>query len=167
MELYIIENYKEIYPEQRGSDLTDALIKQCLTDYGLKNPKIIRTNEGKPYTDSKIDGRNIYFSVSHSAGYFVCVIDDVEIGIDVQAIRNVSAEKISNRYFTDKERDYMSHNGREGFFSLWTRKEAYSKLIGTGLREVIKGSEVVDRDDLLFIDMQLEKNVFCSICMWK
>lgn len=159
MELYIIENYKERYPDLKGSILTDQLIKDCLMKYGMQSAQVLRTPKGKPYVSG------VHLSVSHGGNYFVCIIADKPVGIDVQEVRKVAADKIAGRYFTEAEIKYMEENKESGFFVLWTRKEAYSKLTGEGLAEVIKGTEVLERRDVEFTDFQLEDGVWCSYCI--
>lgn len=114
--------------------------------------------------DSGADGE-IHVSASHSGRYFLCLVSDSPVGVDVQQERRTAAEKISARYFTDREQQYVRKNGDDGFFRLWTRKEAYSKYTGLGMEEIMKGTEVVGRDDVEFFDFQLEKGIYCSCCM--
>jgi len=160
MELYIIENYKERYPDLKGSDLTNELIKDCLTEYGIQDPKVLRTAKGKPYVES-----DVHLSVSHSGDYFICIIADKPVGIDVQERKSNKASKIAERYFSDLEREYVEENGENGFFTVWTRKEAYSKMTGEGLAEIIRGTEVLDRDDVIFTDFHLGDGIWCSYCI--
>lgn len=166
MELYIIEDFRDCFPELQGSALTDALIMDCIEAYGICNAKVCRTEKGKPYVE--IDGgkdTSVFVSVSHSGDYFLCLVADVPVGIDVQHARRVKVQRISSRYFTSKEQQYMEAHGEAGFFTLWTRKEAYSKYVGTGLEEILRGTEVLDREDVTFLDFQLEKGVYCSCCI--
>lgn len=164
MELYIIENYKDIYPDLKGSGLTDELIRDCLEEYGMEKPQVLRASKGKPYVN--FGGKEkVHLSVSHSGSFFVCIIADKPVGIDLQEERKVSSEKIAKRYFSDKERQYMDEHGDKGFYILWTRKEAYSKLTGDGLAEVIRGIDVLDRDDVEFTDFQLGDGLWCSYCI--
>lgn len=172
MELYIIENYKDRYPELKGSSLTDMLIKDCLKECGVKKPQLLRTDKGKPYiergsscTSENEKSQDLHLSVSHSGEYFLCIIADRPVGIDVQERKDSNAEKIANRYFTDLEKEYVKENGENGFFTVWTRKEAYSKLTGEGLAEIIRGTEVLEREDVVFTDFQLEDGVWCSYCI--
>ena len=159
MELYIIENYKEKYPSLKGSHLTDELIKECLAEYGIQSTQVLRTAKGKPYVPG------VHLSVSHGGNYFVCIISDKPVGIDVQERRKVAANKIAARYFSDDEKRFVEKEGEVGFFKLWTRKEAYSKLTGEGLAELIKGTEIINRKDVEFTDFQLEDGVWCSYCV--
>lgn len=162
MELYIIENYKEYFPDLKGRMLTDELIKECLDDYGVQTSQVLRTEKGKPYIED-----NIHLSVSHSGTYFVCVISELPVGIDIQEKRKSNIYKIAERYFTDKEREHIEEYGEEGFFMLWCRKEAYSKFTGNGIAEMMKGTDVLERDDVDFTDFLLEDGVYCSYCIKK
>jgi len=161
MEIYIIEKYKEWYPQMKGSELTDVLIKDCLEEYGVQDPQVMRTPKGKPY----VELCDTYLSVSHSGEYFLCIIAERPVGIDVQERKNSNSDKIAERYFTEREKSFIRDNGENGFFTVWTRKEAYSKLTGEGIAEIIRGTEVIDREDVIFTDFQLEDGVWCSYCI--
>lgn len=173
MEIYIIEDYKEKYQNIKGRELTDILIKDCLEEYGVINPKILRTPKGKPYIDVHVEfssecplqGDEVHFSVSHSGKYFLCVIADKNVGIDIQDKRKAATGKIANRYFNEDEIQFIEESGEEAFFYIWARKEAYSKYTGRGLEELMKGTPILDRDDVDFIDFQLEEGMWCSCCI--
>lgn len=162
MELYVFENYKGLFPELEGSELTDQLIKEALIEHGAEMNEVLRTAKGKPYVDGEI-----FISVSHSENHFVCLIGEKNVGVDIQKERNANITKISSRYFTDNECEYVRNAGAEGFFRLWTRKEAYCKYTGLGLEEILKGTSVLEREDVEFFDFQLEKGLYCSCCMEK
>lgn len=174
MELYVIENYRESYPQRKGSHLTDALISDCLLEAGFGDMEILRTDKGKPYVKSKKDiwessaeKQEIHISVTHSGVYFACAVADCPVGVDLQERRRANVEGISRRYFSEREQEYVKTFGEKGFFTIWTRKEAYSKLTGLGLEELMKGTEVLDRKDVDFFDFQLEDGVYCSCCIMK
>lgn len=162
MKLYIYDNYKELFPELAGKELTDILIKKALEEYGVSVDMIYRTGKGKPYVDE-----DVFFSVSHSGKHFVCLISEKPVGVDIQKERRADVVKISHRYFSIEERVYVDEAGSEGFFLLWTRKEAYCKYTGRGLEEILKGTSVLDREDVEFFDFQLEKGLYCSCCIEK
>lgn len=173
IEIYVIENYKEMYPDLSGSQLTDACILDCLTACNLckcQPAEIKRTEKGKPYVNSEPGTQGlteIHISVSHSGEYFVCAVADIPIGIDVQKTQKANMERISRRYFSPPERAYIEEHGEKGFFTIWTRKEAYSKYTGLGLEEIMKGTEILGREDVEFLDFQLEEGMYCTCCMRK
>lgn len=164
MKLYIYEDYDSRYPKLKGSDLSDRLMMDALGDYGIKNITILRTDKGRPYIR---DCSDIYISASHSGNIFVCLIGDVPLGVDVQEERRVKSKEIALRFFSEKERTYVENEGSDGFFRLWTRKEAYSKLTGLGLEEIMKKTPVLERENVIFSDFRLDNGMYCSCCMLK
>lgn len=164
MELYIFENYRDIFPELEGKRLTEALMKEALCEWGCFDAVILRSEKGKPYVKNHSE---IYISASHSGSYFVCLIGNVPIGVDIQEYRKANTGAISSRYFTQEEKKYISITGNEGFFRLWTMKEAYAKYTGNGISDIMKKISVFDRDDVEFFGFQIEKGMYCSCCMMK
>jgi len=69
----------------------------------------------------------------------LAIVRGREIGVDVEKIRpEFAGEEIAERYFSSKEVDELrrlpDERRAEGFFLCWTRKEAYVKALGEGLR---------------------------------
>ena len=170
MELYVIEDYRNSFTELTGSELTDQLIIESLLQYGFDGneetvPEICRTSKGKPYTDVTRDGEQVHLSVSHSGDCFVCLLSDKPVGVDIQQERSANIEKLSRRYFTQEEQEYVREHGSDGFFRLWTRKEAYAKLTGLGIEEIMRKTAVLGRKDVEFTDFRLYENMYCSCCI--
>lgn len=163
MKLYIIEDYREVYPDIKGRELTERLIKEILGDIGVENAEIKRTGSGKPY----VDAEDVFFSVSHSGNYFVMLTDNLPVGVDIQKETGADTETVSRRYFTEEEAELVRSEGREIFFKLWTMKEAYAKYLGTGLGKVLGKVSVLNREDVEFAGFQLEKGMYCTCCMKK
>ena len=164
MKLHILYDYKGIYPELSGKALTDALIRRCLR---REDAVIYRTEQGKPYVriSGEEDCAMLYISVSHSGSAFALLEADEEVGLDIQHERNISTDRIAERFFTEEEAAYMaSGNATERFFQLWTRKEAYSKFTGVGIEQVVKKETVLGRNDVSFTDFRLKDGCFCSVC---
>ena len=76
MEIRIYEDYREMFPDRKGRELTDRLLSHALADAGLPDLEILRTDKGKPYVNST----NIYISASHSKNLFACLIGDRPLG---------------------------------------------------------------------------------------
>jgi 4'-phosphopantetheinyl transferase len=81
----------------------------------------------------------LHFSISHSGELALVAVSSVApAGVDVEAIRTISdLTEMAEHYFTSAERESFlglpSDELIAGFFTTWTRKEAFVKAIGRGL----------------------------------
>jgi len=112
----------------------DLLIRDRIKqETGLDNECIdFCTNEyGKPFLR---DVDLFHFNLSHSGDWVVCAIDEKPVGIDVEEIQEIDLD-ISKHYFSRQEHeDLMNRKDRIAhFFSLWSLKESYIKILGKGL----------------------------------
>lgn len=88
------------------------------------------------------------FNASHSGSFTVFAISDgLELGVDIEHIqRDIDFEPIAESHFTVSERDALRNlpatARREAFFAAWTRKEAYLKALGDGLRAPLNSIDV-------------------------
>ena len=98
-----------------------------------------RYNEhGKPY----FEGRdNLFFSISHCGSAVAVVIDDEEVGIDIEEVSRYR-EHLVNYVLNEEEKDKMDKEDKMDkkgmFIEIWTKKEAVFKLLGTGITHEIK-----------------------------
>lgn len=173
MELYLIEDYKDSFPQLRGKALTDALIVQVLTENRYlpedAQPVIQRLDGGKPVLQ---DNDRIRFSVSHTAELFACVVSAAEeqeetapeMGLDIQYVRSTDTDRLARRYFTEDEVQYLQQQDRDAFFRLWTRKEALSKYTGRGMAQILEKEPVLAREDVIFTDLVLGDGLYGCIC---
>lgn len=88
--------------------------------------------------------RNCFVSISHSGDHVaVCRNDNAPVGIDIEKMTERDFGKVATRFFRGKELEKFNENPTaEVFYEIWTRKEAYSKILGTGVQEVVKGFDV-------------------------
>lgn len=93
---------------------------------------------GKPYIYEK---ENYFFSVSHSGRAVLFSGDFERVGVDIELLRERKSTP-TKRFFTENELSRI--NSDEDFFKVWTRKEAYSKLIGKGLAAKFSSFDVTD-----------------------
>ena len=139
------------------------------TDFPVE-AHIERTEKGKPYfTDIDME-----FSLSHSEGIWVCVYSSNPCGLDVQVKKPVDWQRITKRFFNQEELMYVETHGQEGFYHLWSRREALGKCLGSGLFGDMPSlvdfdgrlREEVDIDGELFFftQIQLKENVECVLC---
>lgn len=108
----------------------------------VKELRYIYGPAGKPYLADSL----LFFSLSHSGDYVACVFSHREVGLDLQQVRKIDAEKLSRRFFSGTERALLGELETEQertdfFFRLWSRKEAYGKLTGRGAAGVL-GTDV-------------------------
>ena len=99
----------------------------------------VEDDYGKPWlTVGSVREENIYFSLSHTKNAIAVAVSNRPVGIDIEAV--VSQERVGDGHFlertmsaTERKQINMANNPRLVFTELWTRKEAYVKLLGTGL----------------------------------
>lgn len=94
-------------------------------------PQIAIGESGKPYFAQY---PVLHFSISHSNLHAACVISDCLVGIDLQYMRSFD-ERLIKRFFTSDEQEFYNNaeDKKIAFYTIWTRKEALLKCIGTGL----------------------------------
>ncbi len=103
---------------------------------------LARSQNGKPF----FKGGEAEFSLTHSRGYVaVALSDEGEVGIDLESSEydKDKAKRIAERYFCDGEKEEFLHSP-ESFLRIWTKKEAYVKLLGITLAEQISGGDIED-----------------------
>lgn len=147
--------------------LTNALA-YFLFDYALKTeyPDIFKQKGCYPFSNFDYNEygkpslpapyQNIHFNISHANGAVACIVDDHEVGVDIQDVRPVS-ERVLKKYdlpdcttinyntnncdsyncdsydCDNYDCDNHSNDKINLFFKFWTRFEAYCKLTGEGI----------------------------------
>jgi len=98
---------------------------------------------GKPFLKSYPD---IHFSLSHCPRGVFCAVSDVPIGVDVEEIQY--DRDVATEVFSEEENNLIRNavSPEIKFTELWTMKESYLKLTGTGFTDDVKG---ILSDDLL------------------
>lgn len=92
--------------------------------------------KGKPY----FKDLPFYFNLSHSGDYVLCGLSTEEIGADIQQHCGKDVGKLARRFFSRREAAVLEQAGaaREKlFYKLWARKEAYGKLTGRGVADIL------------------------------
>ncbi|GAC1469452.1 MAG: hypothetical protein NVSMB9_13310 [Isosphaeraceae bacterium] len=104
--------------------------------------------QGKPFLSDNFRSNHIEFNLAHSDGVGLFAISRGRpVGVDIEAIRPLQeTEQIIRRFFSLKEQaEYLALGMRErlpAFYRAWTRKEAYLKVIGTGLATLLDSFDV-------------------------
>jgi 4'-phosphopantetheinyl transferase len=116
-------------------------LREILSGYWDVHPKAIRFCKGtggKPAIAS--DNPGIRFNLSHSGGYALFAIAyGREVGVDVEVLQpKPKAAALVERFFSSNEkaafRKLEADQENEAFLAGWTRKEAFVKALGQGLR---------------------------------
>lgn len=101
---------------------------------------IAYSESGKPFLENQPDSRHaLHFNVSHAGGLAVVVVSrGLRVGIDIERVREIeAASDILNDFFSAAEQAWVQslpdERKTQEFFRLWTRREAASKAVGTGL----------------------------------
>lgn len=86
---------------------------------------------GKP----ALENGALHFNVSHSEDLALYAFSGAEVGVDVEAVREVpEADRLAREWFDEDE--YR----RYGFLGCWTRREALAKASGRGIAEAVDAS---------------------------
>lgn len=96
-------------------------------------------DDGKPVLADPTIG--LHFNVSHSGGWAAIALARRPVGVDLEAVRDVTNERdLVERFFAPGERKQYralpESVKRTGFLRGWTCKEAVLKAVGSGMREV-------------------------------
>lgn len=116
-----------------------VILRTLLGLYTGLNPNQVTINNdiyGKPYI-ANANITPIHFNLSHSGDWILIGFSNQTIGVDIEFINpDFPFEEVLNNYFSSKEIDFVNRNGgRDAFYKLWTRKEAYLKAAGKGISD--------------------------------
>ena len=117
------------------------------------------------YDRKKPMADNCFVSISHSGNMVAVCTSDKPIGIDIEKIdEKKDIVKLSNRVFRGKELETFKNNPTPDlFYEIWTQKEAYSKIDGQGVNEIMKGFDIFDLKDYEFTT-EIINDYVLSIC---
>ncbi len=159
----------------------ELLLRKALTDLGADIPEIktLCNENGKPYLQGAND---VFFNLSHSEDYVLCVVSDVEAGCDIEKIKDFK-DSLAKRVLSDSEyADVQSKTTREeknaAFFRYWTLRESYMKYTGLGLSLPFSDFAVTTGNGIGVIKNGEWQNVFlkefrnvpgyaCAVCAQK
>ncbi len=122
--------------------------------------KVKRTKLGKPYLENDF----LYVGVTHTEDVIIVCVSETPFGIDCERKmrKTKNRDRISERFFTEKERQYvLSQLDRDrAFLDIWVKKEAYVKYTGEGISGLC-GCDVTKMNT--FIPVENDKNLIIYI----
>lgn len=159
--------YNAISPSFDRSVWMNFCIRQYLTEQQLSfepdQLSIVKTKEGKPCFKEDIP---LFLSISHSEDQIVLALSAYPIGVDLQKMEfkgslpaDERARKMANRFFSKEESAYVTENSGlllSRFFEVWTKKEAYVKMLGTGIDQDFSNFSVFHCDAEFFTCLPME-----------
>ncbi len=136
-------SYRKRTEEQTLSDLAWTLLEEECLSRGIRDvrSRIVYGSHHKPF----LKGNEIYFNLSHSGEYALCVVSDRPVGCDIQKIREPRQAVLAKSLSKD-ERDYIlaagDHEKAVRFTRIWTLREAFVKYTGEGLSRDFKSFHI-------------------------
>lgn len=119
---------KILNPYRRKQSIIGKLLLSILLkeeyNIDLNNIEIVKNKNGKPY----IKDKSIYFNISHSYNYVICIVSLNEVGIDIEKIRKINKNVL--KYFN------INNVSHKDFFIIYTKLESYIKMIGENILNV-------------------------------
>lgn len=129
-----------------------GILREILSRYTGRPPAELQFGygpAGKPFLlDDNGAPSKLEFNLAHSHGLaFYGIALSAAVGVDVERIRDgLDVEKLSARFFAPAEAELLGSlpdpQRRLAFFRAWTRKEAFLKALGQGLRAGLASCEV-------------------------
>ena len=153
---------------QNAIEISDKFARYALGKYLNINGNelVISKNQyGKPYL---VNYPNVYFSISHTKGAIACAVSDNPVGVDIERIRKMDL-RVSRYFFSQHEKDYIfasSEKANQRFTEVWTKKEAYLKFLGCGIKIPAEKFNVFEKINNEHIRIHTEYNhdYIISIC---
>lgn len=162
----------------RGRGYLRSILAECL-DTAPEVLDLKKHEHGKLY----LEGDPVYFNLTHSAGAAVIAVsEDHPVGVDLEFVnRKTKVLEVARSVLIDRELDFLEaarveHRDRL-FLYFWTAKEAYLKLLGTGLSlepkkvalemgskfPVACGSKGYSEGKLTYLDLH-DNGAICCLC---
>ncbi|MDX1966294.1 MAG: 4'-phosphopantetheinyl transferase superfamily protein [Planctomycetaceae bacterium] len=132
---YVVE------PPRRRFRICRRGLRRCLGWFTKSLAREIRfasERNGKPTLAHPKD-TGLRFNVSHSGDWGVIAVSwERTLGVDIESIDpNLDGAALASRFFSEHERAELlslpPEDLQDGFYRLWTTKEAYIKAIGLGM----------------------------------
>ena len=134
-------------------------VQDFCPSFPLAGLPIYRSERGKPFfADSSLQ-----LSISHSGHWWVLGLSALPLGIDVQEKRPARFEALARRFFHPEEVAFLQQNDFQEFYRIWTAKESYVKLTGSGIDSHFASFSVL-RWPERFQTVDLEDGYVLTIC---
>ena len=150
-----------------------CLLNKALQDRNISNYELVYGENNKPY----LRNNELYFNISHSNEYVICLVSNEEVGCDIEKIKDVKLN-VAKSHFHPNEYETIinSNNPLDTFFKFWTLKESFMKNKGLGLKLPLDSFEMVlekdikvkqnlDKQNYYFKMIDVDENYKCALCL--
>lgn len=157
--------------DQKARLLARAMLFNCLRDEGKQEllNKWKRDQYHKPFVEGWDN-----FNISHSGDWVVFCHSPIPLGIDIEKISAINYTGLLTN-FHEEEIEFVrnAENSEKAFYTIWTKKEAFLKALGTGIAGIPGGLEsynCVNRSiqyqhrDWYFYELSFRQNYSCYLC---
>ncbi len=125
---------KLFYADETAFPSSKAALEYIFAEYfKIPNPKLARTENGKPYWE---DGNSLFFSVTHTKGALFIAFSDKNVGVDAERLNRAIDLPALLKKFPPHERTEIA--SAEDFLRHWTVKESAIKWLGGTLAHDLK-----------------------------
>lgn len=123
------ERQNKFYSLKKEADQLACLTAGLMIKKYVGTQKILFNDYGKPYIE---DG--VCFNVSHSKDLVMLVLNETQIGCDIEFRADENFMGLALTSFSKREYAYLKSKqfNKETFYQIWTLKESYMKYIGKG-----------------------------------
>lgn len=132
---------------------------------------LVYDENGRPFFEE----HTCDFSITHTQNHVFCALTDGEdgsarIGVDAEDLDRPdlsNLDEMASRWFSGNEQKvFFASPTKETFLRIWTRKEAYSKYTGEGLRALsqIDTEALVQEGSIRFFDYRVG-DILISLCV--
>ncbi|MCR4908879.1 MAG: 4'-phosphopantetheinyl transferase superfamily protein [Lachnospiraceae bacterium] len=154
---------------KRLSVAAGHLMDTVLARKGINPERVIYGKYGRP----ELPGNLLYFSLSHQNGTAALAVSEKPVGVDIEFVQDKKySDSIVRRFYFPAEKEALSRTADFDaklrlFFRMWTVKEAYGKLCGTGIKDALKMDSVNPFKSVCFSypSCPMGKDYLVTVCM--
>ena len=150
--------------------LLQRLVGEAFTDVDTNSIEFEIGEHGKP---SLRNHPEVCFNISHCSHAVACIVDTVPVGIDIEC-RGRYKRSLAAYCMSSSEVEWITEHGDDAantesdlrFTTLWTKKEALLKLIGTGICDDVK-TVLEEYHDKVIFTTEVKESYVCTTARYK
>ncbi len=172
LKAWIGPEWLSVWQERHPKLQREASVKQSLGALSLlrcfgRGGALSYERSGRPCLDGSPGG----FSLAHTDSHCFCAVsgDDLCVGVDAEDVCGREPDRlnaIGNRWFAAGEKGLFAEKPvEERFLEIWTRKEALSKYLGTGIAAAYREDTVrLAAEKRLYFQTIRKDQTVISVC---